>query len=226
MNINVIETKNFVRKKKNRTPIIIAAVAVALAAVIAFLVLFADFGGNAVDINREPSRGLSFDKTSITEKTYTLVGIGACRDKDIAVQGEKDGMPVVAVGELAFQGNNTIKSIVLPESLTNIGSSSFAYCENLETVVFKGNLNQINNSAFRYCTSLEEITLPASVKVIAESAFSHCTSLSKIYFGGTMEEWKNIRFGSYWNVYMPEYTVYCSDGEIFVDLYSKYREVV
>ena len=225
MNINIIETKNFVRKKKNRTPLIIAAVAVALAAVIAILAFSAGFGKSGIDINREPSRGLSFDKTSITEKTYTLVGIGACKDKDVVVQSEKDGMPVVAIGEMAFHGNSTIKSIVLPESLTNIGSSAFAYCEKLKTVVFKGNLTQINNSAFRYCTSLEEISLPSSVKVIAESAFSHCTSLSKIYFDGTMEEWKNIRFGSYWNVYMPEYTVYCTDGEIFVDLYSKYREV-
>jgi hypothetical protein len=139
------------------------------------------------------------------------------------VQAEKDGMPVTSVGEMAFRGNENITSIVLPESLRVIGSSSFAYCKNLEAVVFKGNLTSIGNSAFRYCTELEEITLPASVSVIAESAFSHCTNLTKIYYGGTMAEWDEINFGAYWNVYMPEYTVYCADGEIFVDLYSKYR---
>jgi hypothetical protein len=223
--VNGLETKNIRRIKKKRSSApIIAAVAVIMAIMLtAVFFITAGSGKKTIDVNREPSRGLSFDKTSITEKTYTLVGIGACRDKDVVVQGEKDGMPVVAVGELAFRNNSQIESIVLPESLQTIGSSAFAYCENLEAVIFKGNLTQINNSAFRYCKSLEEITLPASVNVIAESAFSHCTNLTKIHFGGTMEEWKKIRFGAHWNVYMPEYTVYCSYGEIFVDLYSMYR---
>ena len=213
-------------KKINRenNKITVASIAFLLAAMlIALVALTSCSGKNGVDLNRAPSRGLSFDKTSITSKTYTLSGVGACKDADIVVQAEKDGMPVVSVGEMAFRGNENIKSIVLPEGLKIIGSSAFAYCSRLETVIFKGNVTSIGNSAFRYCTELEEITLPASVSIIAESAFSHCTNLTKIHFGGTMAEWDKIHFGAHWNVYMPEYTVYCTDGEIFVDLYSKYR---
>jgi hypothetical protein len=222
--MNGLETKNIIRSKKKNNKTTIAAIAIIIAVVlIAIVAITAGSGKATVDLNKAPSYGLSFDKTSITSKTYTLSGIGACKDTDIMVQAEKDGMPVTSVGEMAFRGNENITSIVLPESLRVIGSSSFAYCKNLEAVVFKGNLTSIGNSAFRYCTELEEITLPASVNIIAESAFSHCTSLTKIHFGGTMAEWNNIRFGAYWNVYMPEYTVYCTDGEIFVDLYSKYR---
>lgn len=218
------ETKN-IRKKKSSKTAVIAAVAIILAVAIIAVVLLSLGNGSTIDPNGTPSRGLSFDKTSITSKTYTLVGIGACKDTDVIVQAEKDGMPVEVVGEMAFRNNTKITSIVLPETLKVVGSSAFAYCENLETVIFKGKLTQISNSAFRYCTDLKEITLPSSVSIIAESAFSHCTSLEKIYYGGTMAEWEEISFGAYWNVYMPEYTVYCTDGEIFVDLYSKYREV-
>ena len=222
--MNGLETKNIIRGKKKNNKTTIAAIAIIIAVVlIAIVAIMSGSGKATVDLNKAPSYGLSFDKTSITSKTYTLSGIGACKDTDVMVQAEKDGMPVTSVGEMAFRGNENITSIVLPESLRVIGSSSFAYCKNLEAVVFKGNLTSIGNSAFRYCTELEEITLPASVNIIAESAFSHCTSLTKIHFGGTMAEWNNIRFGAYWNVYMPEYTVYCTDGEIFVDLYSKYR---
>lgn len=225
--MNIQETKNIVRrkKKKSKSPLI-AALAILLAAVIIALALILvapdDF---TVDPNRAPSKGLSFDKTSIVAKTYTLVGIGACKDKDIVVPSVKDNMPVAVVGEMAFRGNESMRSIVLPESLTTVGSSAFAYCKGLKAVVFKGDVTHIGNSAFRYCTELTEIALPASVNTIAESAFSNCTKLSKIHFGGTMAEWEAIRFGKYWNVFMPEYTVYCTDGEIFVDLYSKYREV-
>jgi hypothetical protein len=222
--MNGLETKNIIRSKKKNSKPTITAIAIIIAVVlIAIVAIMSGSGKATVDLNKAPSYGLSFDKTSITSKTYTLSGIGACKDTDVMVQAEKDGMPVTSVGEMAFRGNENITSIVLPESLRVIGSSSFAYCKNLEAVVFKGNLTSIGNSAFRYCTELEEITLPASVNIIAESAFSHCTSLTKIHFGGTMAEWNNIRFGAYWNVYMPEYTVYCTDGEIFVDLYSKYR---
>jgi len=224
--MNGQETKNIVRRKKRKSssPIIIATIALLLAAVIiAIMIISASTTGANVDLNKAPSRGLSFDKTSIVEKTYTLVGIGACTDKDVVVQSVKDDMPVTNVGDMAFRGNKKITSIVLPETLKTVGSSSFAYCENLQAVVFMGKVTKIGNSAFRYCTKLTEITLPASVNIIDESAFSHCTSLTKIYFGGTMAEWDKIRFGAYWNVYMPEYTVYCTDGEIFVDLYSKYR---
>lgn len=222
--MNVQETKNITKIKSKNNKTTVAAISIILAAVLIFIVVITSGSGKStVDPNKAPSRGLSFDKTSITSKTYTLSGIGACKDTDIVVQAEKDGMPVAAVGEMAFRGNENITSIVLPSELKVIGSSAFAYCSSLETVIFKGNVTSIGNSAFRYCTELEEITLPASVSIIAESAFSHCTNLTKIHFGGTMAEWDKIHFGAYWNVYMPEYTVYCTDGEIFVDLYSKYR---
>ena len=224
--MNGLETKNIIRRKKKLgKTAIIAVTAAALALAILLIALISPAQSGGIDINGTPSRGLSFDKTSITSKTYTLVGIGTCKDSTIIVQAEKDGMPVTSVGEMAFRGNENISAVVLPENLSVVGSSAFAYCKNLKTVIFKGNLTQINNSAFRYCERLEEITLPSSVNVIAESAFSHCTNLTKIYYGGTMEQWDKIIFGSYWNVYMPEYTVYCTDGEIFVDLYSKYRDV-
>lgn len=225
--MNFQETKNIVRRKKKSKKPLIAAIALAAAAVIIAVFVISSLGAKSftIDPNRAPSVGLSYDKTSIVSKTYTLVGIGLCKDKDLSILAEKDGMPVAAVGDMAFRGNEKIRSVVFSENIKTIGSSAFAYCKNLEAIVFKGDLTQIGNSAFRYCTSLSEITLPASVNIISESAFSHCTSLTKIHFGGTMAEWDEINFGAYWNVYMPEYTVYCTDGEIFVDLYSKYREV-
>lgn len=170
--------------------------------------------GSEIDLSREPSYGLSYDKTSVVSDTYILVGIGACKDANIMAHPEKNGMPVVAVGSNAFFKSQKIKSIVLPESITTVGSSAFAYCENLKAVIFGGKLSHIGDSAFRYCTSLEEITLPKSISVIGRSAFSHCKNLKKIHFGGTKAEWYKINFGKNWDVGMPKYTVFCSDGEL------------
>lgn len=58
---------------------------------------------------------------------------------------------------LAFDNCNTLKSIILPEGLTNIGKFAFNGCNNLKTII-----------------------LPMSVKEIEEQAFNGCEKLSKI----------------------------------------------
>ena len=74
----------------------------------------------------------------------------------------------------AFYGAN-IKKVVLPDSLTEIGSMAFAYCKNLEHVNFGKGIQEIgdyrNTKVFAYCKSLKEIEIPAQVKQIGGSAF-------------------------------------------------------
>ena len=87
--MNGYETKNSItRRRKSRKKAVIAVVAAILTlAILAVFLLSRETG--VIDANGTPSRGLSFDKTSITSKTYTLVGIGACKDTDIIVPAEK-----------------------------------------------------------------------------------------------------------------------------------------
>lgn len=74
----------------------------------------------------------------------------------------------------AFYGAN-IKEVVLPDSLTEIGSMAFAYCKNLERVNFGTGIQKVgdyrNTKVFAHCKSLKEIEIPAQVKQIGCSAF-------------------------------------------------------
>ena len=68
--MNGLETKNIIRRrKKPGKSVIIAVIAAALALAIFLITLISPIKSAEIDINGTPSRGLSFDKTSITSKT-------------------------------------------------------------------------------------------------------------------------------------------------------------
>lgn len=93
---------------------------------------------------------------------------------------------VTYIVEAAFNGSTKIKSITLPESITDIGygqsqgGSAFENCTALESIVIKGNITTIRVRTFYGCSSLKSITLPESLKTIQYNAFESCTSLEEI----------------------------------------------
>ena len=52
-----------------------------------------------------------------------------------------------------------IASITIPNSVTSIGSSAFAYCDNLTSVTIGNGVTSIGDEALRGCTSLTSITV-------------------------------------------------------------------
>lgn len=78
--------------------------------------------------------------------------------------------------------NTEIKSIVIHDRITGIGSYSFYGCTNLEKVEFVGDsrLKVIDVGAFKFCEKLSDITLPESVTTINNSAFDSCVNLAGI----------------------------------------------
>ncbi len=87
----------------------------------------------------------------------------------------------------AFAENPYIENVIMPDSVTQIGSSQqcfsdgvFHKCRKLKSVRLSDNLLYIGENAFYKCSSLECIEIPKSVKTIGSSAFYGCTSLRKI----------------------------------------------
>ena len=87
---------------------------------------------------------------------------------------------VTSIGSYTFAGCTSLTSINLPESITSIGSSAFSGCTNLANVNLPESITSIGSSAFSDCTSLASINLPESITSIGSSAFYGCCSLSSI----------------------------------------------
>lgn len=141
------------------------------------------------------------DKT----KTATITGYSGYCDNMI-IPKELDGYTVIKIADEAFKGMTGIRSVSLPDSVTEIGRKAFLGCTGLSSVSMSGGLITIKSEAFENCTSLRNIVIPKSLEKcekngdkgifygtpisvvqfengttkIATTLFASCTSLKRI----------------------------------------------
>lgn len=77
--------------------------------------------------------------------------------------------------------------IIIPKTVTTIGSLAFSRRSKLKKVQLPEGLERIGRDAFSDCDALEEVTIPASVKTIDPYAFASCDRLKKVSFLGIPE---------------------------------------
>ena len=77
--------------------------------------------------------------------------------------------------------------IIVPKTVTTIGSLAFSRRSKLKKVQLPEGLERIGRDAFSDCDALEEVTIPASVKTIDPYAFARCDGLKKVSFLGIPE---------------------------------------
>ncbi len=79
-----------------------------------------------------------------------------------------------------LRGNRNLRDVVLPESLTEIGSSLFSGCSGLTSYSIPRQITIIGDYAFSGCYGLTEISIPDSVTSIGEYAFRGCSGLTQV----------------------------------------------
>ncbi|MBR5444370.1 MAG: leucine-rich repeat domain-containing protein [Paludibacteraceae bacterium] len=80
----------------------------------------------------------------------------------------------------AFSICTSLKSIIIPNTITSIGKKAFLDCKSLETISIPNSVTSIGEEAFAGCSSLTSIVIPDSVTSIGKSAFEGCSSLASI----------------------------------------------
>ena len=87
---------------------------------------------------------------------------------------------VTNIGSLAFCGCSGLTSITIPNSVTSIGESAFYLCSGLTSITIPNSVTSIGGGAFSNCSGLTSITIPNSVTSIGGGAFSNCSGLTSI----------------------------------------------
>ena len=112
-----------------------------------------DFCGEAFEDGLENSTsGLEFELNADGE-SYTVVGIGNCTETDIFISGY-NGLPVVAIGEVAFYNCTSLTSVTIGDSVTVIGGDAFLNCPSLTSVTIGDSVTGIGDFAFCNCPAL------------------------------------------------------------------------
>lgn len=77
----------------------------------------------------------------------------------VVIPSEFKGKPVISIGELAFQNNNTMKTVEIPSSIRSISQHAF-----------------IN------CSALESLTIPPTVQFLVSGFATRCEALIELSF--------------------------------------------
>lgn len=117
---------------------------------------------------------------------------------ELVIPEELDGHTVTRVFLPAGSNtsSNSIKSIIIPDTVLHINHNCFQNYENLETIKLSDNLLSIGMCAFKNCSKLTEIQMPDSVTLVYPGAFAKCTALKKIKLS---ENLTTICRGTFWN---------------------------
>jgi len=100
----------------------------------------------------------------------------------------------------AFADCDSLVSVSLPESLTDIGPNyggdkgTFQGSDALTTVKLPNSLERIGQNVFKSCKGLTEITLPKNLKTIDYDAFEECYNLKSIKVDSVALETVNSSF--------------------------------
>jgi len=134
---------------------------------------------NAVGLLRAEDSTSTFKAYYCSGITAIRIGTGCTALADYAVQSCRSLKTItiptgVNVKSYAFYYCSSLQNIVLPSTVTALGSSMFNFCSALRYAQIPSTITTIGSGAFQYCLGLQSITIPNGVTSIDTYAFYYC----------------------------------------------------
>lgn len=124
------------------------------------------------------SGDFTYKVLSETDKTCEITGYSGTAT-ELHIPYKLDGYTVVKIGGISSNAN--LKTIWIPNSVTELKGATFWNCSNLECVVIGNGITAISRSSFKDCLKLKKVVLHSNVKNIDSHAFFDVPNYSVLY---------------------------------------------
>ena len=101
---------------------------------------------------------------------------------------------ITNISDWAFCDCESLTSITIPNSVTSIGDFAFRGCSGLTSVTIGNSVTSIGDFAFRGCSSLRSITIPSNVTGIGYNVFARCSGLTSVIIPNSVTSISNEAF--------------------------------
>ena len=142
----------------------------------------------------DPDTGVSYNYD-----TVTIYDVQGARIKGLAddsafpddgvlkLPGQINGLDVISIGPSAFNMNNSLTEVAMPDTVLIIDSYCFSSCGDLKKITLSKKLKTIGMFAFYTC-GLMNIDLPDSLESIGMNCFYFCKNLEEVILPEKMTE--------------------------------------
>lgn len=117
--------------------------------------------------------------------------------QDLEIPSELGGYPVTAIGNEAFSLCQSIKKVVIPDTVRVIGNGAFGHCYKLEEVVIGNGTERIGERAFFWCDSLKSFIIPDSVVEVGKECLYNCDALEEVVIGNGITDLTGLSIPRY-----------------------------
>lgn len=122
----------------------------------------------------------------IEDHTYSVVGYEG-DEQHIVIPDNYGGTKVTVICDKVFAGHDEIRSVIIPDTVTDMGEFIFEGCFGLKQIKLPSELQYLWGYTFCRC-GIEEIVLPDKLRSVPPFAFKECRELKRVVCGKGMKK--------------------------------------
>lgn len=127
----------------------------------------------------------STKKSTTTTKPVTTVAEATTVTTPFSVREVDGGVEITGINTVSANGVYTVPSSIGGRPVVGIGDGAFYYNDSIKQIVLPDTLQYIGDQAFYHVRGLTSIVIPASVRHLGSNTFTECANLATVYIRST-----------------------------------------